>query len=75
MSDGVRRNSPAGALENVRASLLSMREEDLRVGLPPLGEPVARCREEAIDEGSRPPADRESNSHEYQIWLRRTGWR
>ena len=45
------------------------------VGLPLLAEHVARCREEAVAEGSAPPADRESKSHEYQVWLRRTGWR
>jgi hypothetical protein len=31
--------------------------------------------EGTVAEGSRPPADRESKSHEYQIWLLRTGWR
>ena len=64
MSDGVPRNSPEETVGHVRASLLSMRNEDLRVR----GDLV-------VAEGSRPPADPGSKSREYQNWLRRTGWR
>ncbi len=45
------------------------------VGLPALADDVARHRSEAMAEGSRPPTDRRSKARDYQIWLRRTGWR
>lgn len=44
-------------------------------GLPTLADDVARHRSEAMAEGSRPPTDRRSKARDYQIWLRRTGWR
>lgn len=45
------------------------------VGLPPLAEDVERVRVEAREGGHRPPADAERKRREYEIWLRRRGWR
>jgi len=45
------------------------------VGMTSLAEHVDRCRMEATAAGSRPPADPRAKDREYQIWLRRTGWR
>ena len=87
MAGGIRRNSRESEIEGFRAILLSMQDEDLRAraggvderraaaGLSPLEEHVSRCRREAITARSRPPADPRSKDRDYQIWLRRTGWR
>jgi len=88
MAGGIRRNSRDSETEAIRAMLLSMQDEDLRVrdellaeavqraaDLAPLAEHVDGCRSEAAAEGSRPPAHPRSKDRDYQIWLRRVGWR
>ena len=50
-------------------------ERRASVGMTPLAEHVDRCRMEARAAGSRPPADPRAKDRDYQIWLRRTGWR
>lgn len=63
MAGGIRRNSAEGDMGAVRSALLSTRNEDLRV------------RAELVASGAISDPYRRSKDSDYQIWLRRAGWR
>lgn len=45
------------------------------VGLPPLAQRQAELRQQAGQEGDRPPEDRVARRRAFEAWLRETGWR
>lgn len=53
----------------------SVDERRAAIGLPPLGETIAKMRADAAAAGARPPADPVGKLERKQAWLREVGWR